>query len=136
DLRSGVGVRGCPPDLQRVDARLLSEFASNLVVDGWRNQANVAGNQKKLGSSVVHRHNPVIKVIEHTGGLPGVVAQKPLWLVGSDIHFHDRSPEIAYPGAPSTRHSSQGNETDQRLAAPHQFPKGSRPKHFTPLSHS
>jgi hypothetical protein len=94
-----VGYR--PPNLQRLDLCLFFDLFRHIVVSGRGIQADIGGNQEELSGAIVHRHDPMIQTVMHTGGLPRAVAQQPLWLIGGDVDLYDRSAKLTSPKAGS-----------------------------------
>ena len=94
DLRRGVRVSHCPPDLQGFDSSFLLQLRGSLIVHGGREQAKIGGNQEELRMSVVHGYDAVVKAIVHARGLTRRIAREPLAGRWSDIHFHGRGAEF------------------------------------------
>src|SRR5712691_3861326 len=93
NLRRRMRVRHGPPDLYPIDAGLLLQLLGELIIDGWREQAEVGRNQIELRAAVVHCDDPVIDAVVHSGRLPRRIYEQPLRRRRRDVHLYHRSAE-------------------------------------------
>jgi len=65
DLRGGVSMRHCPPDLRSLDPRRLLQLLSEEVVIRWGDQTDVCRHEKELHRSIIHGNDAVVEIVVH-----------------------------------------------------------------------
>lgn len=82
-----------PPEIDLLDAQFCLKHLGDVVILGWRHEADFGGDQEKLSMSIIQGNNPVIDAVVDTGGDAGSIAEQLFRFVGGDIYFNDGGSE-------------------------------------------
>ena len=52
-----------PPHISRIDSKLLLQAVRHLIVETWRKQAKIAGNDIELYCAIIYRYDAVIEIL-------------------------------------------------------------------------
>jgi hypothetical protein len=84
-----------PPNISWIDSKLRLQAVRHLIVETWRKQAKIAGNDVELYRAIVYRYDAVIDPVMNACRLPGIVAHQPFGLVWRNVYLDHRSPELS-----------------------------------------